>query len=202
MSSKSKKEKPQISKEEKTRLIVMAALLASLTILCTTFLRLPIASGYIHLGTVIVFLTIPIMGVKYGTFIAAISTALADLISGFALWAPASFVIMLVGTFIFGFCLSRTYKSKGYLPLAPTTMEFVGAVLAIIIIIFGYYIYGALVVYGSWAGALAEIPLDVVQVLGCMILAKIMGIALCKTNFRSYFAYPFGTTSNNKENEV
>ena len=70
----------------------------ALVFLATGFvnIRLPIAAngGLIHLGNVPLFLTAIIFGRKTGAAAGAFGMALFDLFSGWALWAPFTFVIV------------------------------------------------------------------------------------------------------------
>ena len=73
--------------------IVMTALMMCLIMVATMFIRIPIpgTQGYVHLGDAMIFLSVLILGWKYGALAAAFGSMLADIIGGFAMWAPWSF---------------------------------------------------------------------------------------------------------------
>lgn len=180
------------NKKIPTAQLVSMGIFLALIILCTLFIRIPIGSGYVHLGFAMAALAMPILGLKCGVLVASVGQAAADLISGFAIWAPGTFLVSVIGMGIYGFSLDRTIKKYEKIPLAPRTMEFCGTILAGIITVFGYYIYGALVLYG-WAGALVEVLPDAAQFLIGIIVARTIGIGLCKTPIIKVFAYPYET---------
>ena len=77
-----------------TRNIVMAAMFAALTLVATSVLKISTpAFGYIHVGDTFVILSGIIMGSLLGPFAAGIGAGLADLLGGFAIWAPGTTVI-------------------------------------------------------------------------------------------------------------
>ena len=78
----------------KTRKIVLAALLASLTCVATMLIKVPSPlKGYVNLGDCVVLLSGWILSPLYGFFAAGIGSALADIFSGYVIYAPATFVI-------------------------------------------------------------------------------------------------------------
>lgn len=74
--------------------LTFTGLMAALICVLTMFPHIPIpaGSGYIHLGDGMILLSAMIVG-PLAIPAAAIGSALADLFSGFALYAPATFVI-------------------------------------------------------------------------------------------------------------
>ena len=84
--------------------IVMTALMMCLIMVATMFIRIPIpgTQGYVHLGDAMIFLSVLILGWKYGALAAAFGSMLADIIGGFAMWAPWSFAIKGIMALILG----------------------------------------------------------------------------------------------------
>ncbi|MBP1737094.1 MAG: hypothetical protein H6Q60_975 [Oscillospiraceae bacterium] len=76
------------------RKIVMASMLATLTFVATRVIQIPlIGSGYVHLGDCFVLLSGWLMGPFYGAAAAGIGSMLADLLSPYAIYGPATLVI-------------------------------------------------------------------------------------------------------------
>ena len=72
----------------------MAALLASLACVATMIIKIPSPlKGYLNLGDCIVLLSGWLLSPVYGFFAAGLGSALADLFSGYAAYAPATFLI-------------------------------------------------------------------------------------------------------------
>ena len=78
----------------KTKKIVMAALMASMTCVATMIIKIPSPmQGYMNLGDCIVLLCGWMLAPGYAFFAAGIGSALADIFSGYVIYAPATFVI-------------------------------------------------------------------------------------------------------------
>ena len=77
-----------------TKRIVMAAMLAALTCVATMVIKIPSPlKGYLNLGDCVVLLAGWMLSPVYGFLAAGIGSALADVFSGYVLYAPATFVI-------------------------------------------------------------------------------------------------------------
>ncbi|MBR6616808.1 MAG: ECF transporter S component, partial [Oscillospiraceae bacterium] len=82
-------------KHQNIQKLVFSALLASLTCVCTMVIQIPglTTGGYINLGDSIVLLCAWYAGGFYGAAAAGIGSMMADIFSGYAVYAPATFVI-------------------------------------------------------------------------------------------------------------
>ena len=81
----------------RTRALVMTALLAALACVATLVIRIPSPTGgYMNLGDTIVLLGAYLLGGAYGAAAGAVGPALADLISGYMVYVPATLVIKAV----------------------------------------------------------------------------------------------------------
>ena len=77
---------------EKTRKLVYAALFAALTCVMTMIVKIPVPAtgGYVNLGDCVVLLAGWVLGPMYGGAAAGLGSMLADLVSGYPLYAPGS----------------------------------------------------------------------------------------------------------------
>ena len=81
-------------KRDKTKKLVFTALFAALICVAAMVIKIPTpTSGYANLSDCMVLLSGWLLGPLYGFFAAAIGSAMADIFSGYALYAPASFVV-------------------------------------------------------------------------------------------------------------
>ncbi len=81
------------STENTTKKIVHAALFAALSFVLTYFIKIPLPTGgYIHPGDGMVLLSGLFLGPVYGSIAAGIGSALADLLGGYVIYAPATFL--------------------------------------------------------------------------------------------------------------
>lgn len=131
----------------------------ALVFLATAFIniRLPIAAngGLIHLGNVPLFLAAAIFGKRTGAVCGAFGMGLFDLLSGWTLWAPFTFVI----AGLIGYTVGRLTED----PAASYSRYVLAVILALIIKVAGYYIAEA-VIYGNPAAPLASVPGNVIQI--------------------------------------
>lgn len=146
------------SRRISTREIVTDALMIALTYIFTAFInvRLPIAAngGLIHLGNVPLFLAAIIFGKRTGALAGAFGMGLFDLLSGWYLWSPFTFVI----AGFMGWTVGKvTEKHHGFFRNVLAVM------LACVIKIAGYYIAEGFI-YGNWIAPLTSIPGNLVQI--------------------------------------
>lgn len=81
----------------KTREIVLCGLLTGMVFVATRFIniRLPLSinGGLIHMGNTMLFMIALVFGKKRGAIAGAFGMGLFDVLSGWFLWAPFTFVI-------------------------------------------------------------------------------------------------------------
>lgn len=127
--------------------------LAALITVFTAYVSVPIAGGYFHPGDAMIALAGVILG-PYAAIPAAIGSCLADILAGYTIYAPFTFVIKGLLGLIAGFGLSG-----GKTGSRAVIMMFLGGGL----IVGGYFITDT-VLY-SMATALMSIPWNVLQAL-------------------------------------
>lgn len=141
--------------------IAINGLSIALVFVATGFIniKLPIAAsgGLVHLGNIPLFLAAIIFGKKTGAIAGSLGMALFDLFSGWALWAPFTFVV--VG--IMGYTVGKITEKDEH----NTLLWYVLAIAAALVIkIVGYYIAEG-IIYGNWASPVSSIPGNIVQIL-------------------------------------
>lgn len=148
-----------------TRQLIIIALGIALVFVCTAFvsIRLPIAAngGLIHLGNVPLFIMAILYGRWVGAWVGGIGMALFDLVGGWILWAPFTFIIVgLIGYAVGAIC-EQHQKLSTYI---------LAFIVAGIIKILGYY--GAEgIIYGNWVTPMTSIPGNFVQIGLASIIA-------------------------------
>lgn len=141
----------------KTQKIVMASLLAALCCVLTMLIKIPSPlKGYINLGDCIVLLSGWVLSPLYGFLAAGVGSALADVFSGYVLYAPATFIIKGIMALIayFGYMLLRS--KIGTLP-----SRWLSGIVAEIIMILGYLVFEGFL-YG-FIPSLANVPANAMQ---------------------------------------
>lgn len=98
----------------KTRTLTMTGLMTAAVTVATIAIMIPVPNtgGYIHAGDSMVFLSVLVLGWKYGAVAAGLGSALADIISGYAQWAPATLLIKTLMAVLMGLAIEKAMKSK------------------------------------------------------------------------------------------
>lgn len=158
----------------KTNQMVRYSLFIAMTTVMTIVIKIPTISGngYLNLGDMVVFMAALLLGKKGGFIVGGFGSALADLLLGYAHYAPITFVVKGLEGFIAG-AIFETEIGKKY-PLIATV---VGAMF----MAFGYYA-AEIFMYGAKA-ALAAVPGNMMQGLVGAIAAILLFRALKKTKF-------------------
>jgi len=142
----------------RTRELVIDAMFIALTYIFTAFvnIRLPIAAngGLIHLGNVPLFLCAILFGKRTGALAGAFGMGLFDLLSGWYLWSPFTFVI--VG--IMGWTVGAVTENRRGLK-----WDALAIAAACVIKVVGYYI-AEVIIYGNWVAPVTSIPGNLVQI--------------------------------------
>ncbi len=75
------------------RKMVFGAMFAAFIMLATMYLRIPGATGYYHLGDGLIYACAVLLGPVTGGLAAAVGSFMADMLSGYPVWAPWSMLI-------------------------------------------------------------------------------------------------------------
>lgn len=159
----------------RTRTIVMTGVVAALC--CVATMVIHVASptgGYLNLGDTIVLLGAYLMGPWYGAAAAGIGASMADILSGSAIYAPATLVIKAVMAALAGLLYRRMGRSTG-------GVIFCGAVGEVPMLA-GYWLYDGILLH-SFAGAAAGIPSNLTQAALGLAASALLTLALRKSGY-------------------
>ena len=147
----------------KTKKLVFSALFAALTCVMTMLIKIPSPlKGYLNLGDFAVLLSGRILGSAFGFAAAGIGSALAAIFSGYAFYAPATFVIKGVMALIVYALPKITGRKKSLLFCG------ISAALAELFMALAYYVFEGFL-YGFYP-ALLNIPANLLQgVIGVVL---------------------------------
>jgi uncharacterized membrane protein len=153
------------------RRLVTASLLAALTFLATTFLRLPTTFGYVNLGDCFVLLSGWLLGPLYGSMAAGVGSLLADLM-GYPQYAAVTFLIKGTMALIAALsvrALNRAEPGPCRRSLLP---RFLGGLLAELLMVGGYFVY-EIFLYGL-GGAVVSLPFNSAQGFVGLLVAMLL----------------------------
>jgi len=158
--------------QTKTQKIVLTALLASLTCVATMIIKIPSPlKGYINLGDCVVLLCGWLLSPVYGFLAAGIGSALADVFSGYIIYAPITFVIKGAMT-LTAYILSRKSQKLPFLIISGFVAE--------VVMVAGYFIFEGFM-YG-FIPSLVNIPANTVQGVAGLILGIVLVRVFKKSN--------------------
>lgn len=137
------------------RRIALVVVMAAVVCVLTYFPKVPVPAtgGYVHLGDLGATFAALAFGPWLGFLIAGGGMAVADLIGGYAVYAPATLIIH-------GFqAVAVAYLGQR----RKSWIMFVAAGVGGLIVVGGYFLYQWLVLRLGVAPALAEVPFNIVQ---------------------------------------
>ena len=155
--------------DQKLKKLVLAALFTAPCTVMTMVIQVPSPmQGYVNLGDCAVLLAAWVLGPVYGGAAAGIGSMLADLLLGYAHYAPGTLVIKLAMA-VAAALIFRAMKEHGRVLPA----QLVSGVVAEVIMVAGYFGYASLLL-GKGLAAAASIPGNIVQgVFGLVAAAAV-----------------------------
>lgn len=150
-----------------TKQLVTGALFAALACAATMSIRIPApgTGGYIHPGDAVVILCGVFMGPAQAFWAAGIGSAMADLLGGYFIYVPATFLIKGLTAYL----CSRLFRSASAHGGAACFAVAGCGIVDIILVAGGYWLY-EIFLYGPGA-ALASIPANLLQGTGGLVIA-------------------------------
>lgn len=147
-----------------TKEITVTACFIAMTFVATMCIniKLPLMSsgGLVHLGNVPVFVAAVIFGKKTGMYAGAFGMGFFDLVSGWVLWSPFTFIICGIIGWTFGKITEKNF----------TVFKYVLAVIvALFVKIVGYYI-AEIIITGNIIVPVYSIPGNIVQIMTAAIV--------------------------------
>ncbi|MCR5210348.1 MAG: ECF transporter S component [Lachnospiraceae bacterium] len=186
MASENEKKIDQTS-DAKIRKIVMAAVFAALTFVATSVIKIPTPTlGYIHIGDTFVILSGICLPPFIGALAAGLGSALSDLLGGYFIWVPGTFVIKFLAALAASLLyrgLKKLYKEGKY---APSRVIFAGIASETIVVI-GYLLFNVIILAitegavsaeglsAAIAASAAEVPFNLLQGTAGIVLSVLAG---------------------------
>jgi len=151
--------------------LTLTALFTALTCVATMIIRIPSPTdGYINIGDCMVLISAWQLGPLYGGIAAATGSMLADVLSGYLYYAPATFFIKLlmavIAYYIYKISINRSTITK-------RIFSFCSALSAELIMVIGYFVFSA-VFLGTGLGAAAGIPANLIQGITSIIISVLL----------------------------
>ena len=159
---------------KKPMVVCLSGVFAALCCVAT-MIAVPLPFGYFNLGDIFVIIAGWILG-PIGAIAAAIGSTIADLSLGFAIYAPATFIIKGVDALL-AYYTYRLFSRRTDKKPIPILLS---AIIAESFMICGYFFFDA-VVLGYGMGALASVPGNMLQGIASIIGSTALFFALRTT---------------------
>lgn len=158
------------------RKLVTAALLAALICAATFAIAIPTpGGGYVNPGDAVILFGSWLLGPLWGAAAAGIGSGLADVLAGYAIYAPGTLLIKALMGLVAGLLMRHHADNFKWIVVISILTE--------VIMILGYFLYESLIL-GIGSGAFAAIPGNCVQGVFAAIAGPALILALSKTPIR------------------
>lgn len=165
----------------KNKMMVMAALFVALSYVATVVLMIPSPTGgYMNLGDTVVLLGAYLLGPAWGAVAGGLGPALADLLGGYGVYAPATLVIKALMA-VSAALVYRVLGRKNWVLL-------ISGCIAEAIMVVGYCLFDAFLA-GNLAVGLTGIPANLMQAAFGLVASTLLTVAL-KKNVQVCRAFP------------
>lgn len=148
--------------------LTVSAVFAAMVFVMTCFLMIPLGSlGYVHLGDAALLLSGAVLPFPFA-FFAVFGSVLADIVSGYAIWAPITLVVKLCMLIPFAVLKNKEIKIIG----GGTV---VAALIAAAVNVAGYYL-GESILFGSFVSPLSAVFPNTLQSLSGLVVFSLVGV--------------------------
>lgn len=178
--------KEKSTSKDKLLKICVTAMFAALICVATMLIQIPSPlNGYVNFGDCFILIAAWVLGPVYGFAAGGIGSALADLFTGYVHYVPGTFVIKgLIAVAAALICRAMLKK----MPKVSVPAYIVSALAGEIIMVGGYYLYAALLLGKSFAGAAASVPGNLVQGAFGLVCGVVIIKIIAKTRVLNKFS--------------
>lgn len=165
-------------RSEKLRTMTITGIFTALILVFAAYIHIPSYTGYVHIADGFLYLAACMLPTPYAMFAGAAGAALADCLSGYAIWAPGSLIIKAVTVLFFSAKAAKIVSKRNLLGLIPAAALCVG----------GYYFY-EVILYGSFSAPLYGMVGNLTQAVFSSALFVVVGLAFDKAKLRERLYY-------------
>ena len=176
---------------ERVKNLCETALFIAIVFLGVFIIKFPGPFGYAHIGDSMIFLSVLMLGGRRGALAGGIGAAIADIVSGYTIWALPTLICKTVMALLMGTMIKNHafgLKGRGLWILSAAAG---GLAQGVAYVLFWWVLFGK-------AAAIAAVPGLAFQAVSGIIIAFVLSEALQKTSLKRHFIY----TTDGKGAEV
>lgn len=153
------------ARSEKLERTVLAGIFSALIFVFTAFIHIPVGAGYIHAGDGLIYLAASLLPVPYAVVSAVLGGVLADGLSGYPVWIPATAVVKAVTALFFSNKGEKVLTARNIAAIFP----------AAVVCVVGYSVYEGAFLSGGFnkaalTAAFMQTPAYLVQTAASAVL--------------------------------
>lgn len=164
---------------KKIRYIVFTGLFAALTCVLT-LIHIPLGNGYVHVGDSLIYISSIMLPFPCGVIAGGIGGALADLSSGYAIWAIPTLIIKCLNSLAVYLIVRRSEKLLSAKTIIATSVSGIITIVA--------YYFANVILYTGFYAQLAVIPSETIQAVGSEVIFILFAYALDKANIKKHLS--------------
>lgn len=150
--------------------VALVAIMTAITVVFTLFVRVPTTKGYFNLCDVAIYFCAFSFNPLVAFISAGVGTALADMISGYAQWAPISFIVHGAEGLIVALLLRRNRNA---------VRKILASTIGVVIVAGGYFLIGGAVLTGFTTASI-EVPMNIVQASVGAVIGFAVSLSVAK----------------------
>lgn len=147
---------------------------AAMIFVLTYVVKVPVASGYVHFGDALIYICACFLGAPWALVAGAIGEGLADIIGGYAIYAPATIIVKALIAIPF---VIASKNSEKIFSLKSALMTIPAGIITV-----GGYFVADLIIDKSYA--IIDIPGNVIQAVGSAIIFVVIALAFDATKIK------------------
>lgn len=162
--------------------MVYAAVFTAMIFVLTRFVQVPVpgGAGYVHFGDAMIYIVASTLGGSWALLSAALGAVLADLSSGWAVYAPISLIVKVLIALPFVIVNKKSQKILTPLTVCLTIPS--GAITVL-----GYFLGDSII---NNAYAVADIPGNAIQAIGNALIFSAVAAAFDAAKLKSKLFSP------------
>ena len=171
-----------MNQTDRVKNLCETALFVAIVFIGIFLIKIPGPFGYTHIGDPMIFLSVLMLGGKRGAIAGGLGAAIADVVSGYTVWAVPSLICKAAMALVMGAMIRHhVFGLKG------RVLWIVSALAGGLTQGIGYFIFWY-VLFGKAAAVAAVSGLTFQAVVG-IVIAFVVSEALQKTSLKSHFIY-------------